>query len=266
MKSILKWLSIIATISLLFLLSIILFIWFRSNNNDTIVATQDSQYIPQSQDMYQAKPYNKLIQQVKDISANQLKQHYGLYTGYVNKRNEIEKKLQTVSRTNAASRTYSPYRALKIAETYAVNGSLLHELYFENMHVSDTKPGPELMKLIACSFGTFDNFKKDFLDAAGVSRGWVVTAYGMDNGRLHNYVLEEHNQNVPILSIPVLVLDVYEHAYMIDFGTKRNPYLAIFWQNIDWDVVEKRIETWVLPLRISSICREPDETPAKPMP
>jgi len=246
MERIIKWfVPIVVTLALL-IASALFLMWFRTVEQD-IPAPSDIAmvYIPQSQDMYQTKPYEQLVSQPKGLSTNQLKQHYGLYTGYVNKRNEIEKNLQTVDRQKKANRTYSPYRALKIAETYAVNGSLLHELYFENMKPTDTQPGAEIMKLITCSFGSFDNFKKDFIDAAGVARGWVVTAYGMDDGRVHNYVLEEHNQNVPVLSIPLLVLDVYEHAYMIDFGTKRTPYVDIFWNNIDWNVVEERIKKWV---------------------
>lgn len=207
--------------------------------------------IPQN---YATKPYDQLIKETKGLSTNQLKQHYDLYAGYVKKRNQIEQDLQTVNRENAASITYSPYRALKIAETFAVNGSLLHELYFENMRANDSKPGPNTMKLITCSFGSFDNFKKDFIDAAGVARGWVIMAYGMDDGRVHNYVLEAHNQNVPILTIPLLVLDVYEHAYMIDFGIKRAQYLDVFLHNINWDAVEQRIEKWVLPLDKKSPC------------
>ena len=71
--------------------------------------------------------------------------------------------------------------------------------------------------------------------------------YGIDDGHVHNYVFESHNQNVPVLSIPLLVLDVYEHAYMIDFGIKRAAYLDVFWENVNWDVVEQRIKKWVLP-------------------
>ncbi len=216
--------------------------------------TTTGAYIPQDVHTYATKPYDELIHQIKGLSTNQLKQHYELYAGYVKKRNQIEKDLQTVNRENSASTTYSPYRALKVAETFAVNGSLLHELYFENMGVQETQPGPTTMKLITCSFGSFDNFKKDFIDAGGVARGWVIMAYGLDDGRLHNYVLEAHNQNVPILSIPLLVLDVYEHAYMIDFGIKRVSYLDIFWQAINWNVVEERIVKWVLPLSNQSPC------------
>ena len=86
-------------------------------------------------------------------------------------------------------------------------------------------------------------------DTASCSRGWVVTGYMLDDGMIHNFVLEEHNQSVPVLMIPLLVIDVYEHAYMIDFGTNKNPYFEVFWRNINWSAVEERINRWVLPLR-----------------
>ena len=122
-------------------------------------------------------------------------------------------------------------------------------MYFENLGGEGTQVGKQINQLIEKNFGSFEAFKKDFMDCGNVSRGWVVTAYSFDDGRLHNFVLEEHNQNVPVLMIPLLVLDVYEHAYMIDYGIKRIPYLDVFWQNINWNAVEKRIEKWVNKLR-----------------
>jgi Fe-Mn family superoxide dismutase len=220
------------------------FMPLRSGNHAT--------YVSQTPKTYTAKSYAELIGHVKGLSENQLMQHYDLYAGYVKKRNQIEQELQQVDRTDSAGVTYSPFRALKMAETFAVNGSLLHELYFENMSSVQTQPGPETIKLIEADFGSLENFKKDLLDSAAVARGWAMMTYGMDDGHLHNYVLDSHNQNVPVLSIPLLVLDVYEHAYMIDFGIKRAAYLDVFWDNIDWNVVEQRINKWVLPLTRAS--------------
>jgi superoxide dismutase, Fe-Mn family len=195
---------------------------------------------------YQIRSFD-LIGKIQGLSAQQIKEHETLYQGYVKKRNEIAQALKTVDRSNP-NRTYSPFRALKVAETYAVNGQILHELYFENLG-KRSSVGKQMLELIQANFGSLENFKRDFIDCAQVSRGWVITAYSFDDGQLHNFVLEEHNQHVPVLIIPVLVLDVYEHAYMIDFGIKRTPYLEVFWQNIDWDVVEKRISTWVNKIR-----------------
>jgi len=242
-----KWLPVAIIVGILLFFG--LWLTLRSNKLRTSQSGQLAAYVSQPAKTYPTRAYAELIGQIKGLTENQLKQHYDLYVGYVKKRNQIEQDLQTVDRANSAGITYSPFRSLKTAETFAVNGSLLHELYFENMSAIHTHPGPETMKLIINSFGSLDNFKKDLIDSAAVARGWVITAYGMDDKYVHNYVLESHNQNVPVLSIPLLVLDVYEHAYMIDFGIKRAAYLDVFWQNINWNVVEQRIKQWILPLK-----------------
>jgi Fe-Mn family superoxide dismutase len=246
MRTYKTWLPIAAIVLVLLIFGIVLTLRFKKS----MVATgQTDAYVSQSPKTYSIKPYAQLIGHIKGLTEKQLSQHYDLYVGYVKKRNQIEHDLQTVDRTNAAGITYSPFRSLKTAETFAVNGSLLHELYFENMSAQVTQPGPETMNLIMRSFGSLDNFKKDLIDSAGVARGWAVMMYGMDDGHVHNYVFESHNQNIPVLSIPLLVLDVYEHAYMIDFGIKRAAYLDVFWENVNWDIVEQRIKKWVLPLQ-----------------
>ncbi len=246
MEKNLKWLPIGGALLVLLFFGVWLTLRFKRSMSSPS-STQLAAYVSQTPKAYSTKSYAELIGRINGLTENQLKQHYDLYVGYVKKRNQIEQDLQTVDRTNSAGITYSPFRALKTAETFAVNGSLLHELYFENMSAVQTQPGPETMKLMTNSFGSLDNFKKDLIDSGAVARGWVITAYGMDDGHVHNYVLESHNQNVPVLSIPLLVLDVYEHAYMIDFGIKRAAYLDVFWENVNWDVVEQRIKKWVLP-------------------
>lgn len=185
---------------------------------------------------------------VKGLSSSQIDQHKTLYAGYVKKRNQIAQDLQTIQRTDVNNRTYSPFRSLKVAETFAHNGSVLHELYFENLGKQNESIGQNMQQLIKDNFGSLQAFKKDFFDCGGCARGWVVTCYCIDDGSIKNFVLEEHNTHVPMLVIPLLVLDVYEHAYMIDFGIKRDPYLDVFWNNIDWNVVEERIAKWVQPL------------------
>lgn len=254
MQKYIKWLPL--GILLLVLLFLSLWLTVRFKKFMSLRSCQSSTYVSQVPKTYPTKPYAELVGHINGLTENQLKQHYDLYAGYVKKRNQIEQDLQTVDRADSAGITYSPFRALKIAETFAVNGSLLHELYFENMSAKQTQPGLETMKLIIDGYGSLENFKSDLIDSGAVARGWVITAYGMDDGHLHNYVLESHNQNVPVLSIPLLVLDVYEHAYMIDFGIKRAAYLDVFWDNINWDVVEQRVKKWVLPLQLAVVAKE----------
>lgn len=196
-----------------------------------------------TQQPYKARSFD-LAGKLQGFSKKQITDHEKLYQGYVNSRNKITATLKTVDRDNL-SKTYSPFRALKVAETYAMNGQLLHELYFENLTPEPTKPGPETLALINASFGSFENFKKDFLDTGKVARGWSIAAYCLDDGTLKNFLLDEHNVYVPVMVIPLLILDVYEHAYMIDFGIDRNTYLDLFWKQVNWDTVEKRIKKWV---------------------
>lgn len=194
---------------------------------------------------YTAKKFN-LAGKLQGLSKEQITQHQTLYEGYVKRRNEIANSLQHTDRSGQ-NRTYSVFRELKIEESYAVNGSILHELYFENLGIEKTTPGNEMLKLIEKSFGSLENFKSDLMDCALCSRGWVITAYSIDDKRIHNFVCDQHNQNVPILIMPLIVLDMYEHAYMIDFGIKQNPYLEVFWNHIQWNVIEDRVNKWVKP-------------------
>lgn len=183
---------------------------------------------------------------IPNFSKKQLEEHLTLYKGYVNKFNEIELKLTNgLEKGDTPNKTYSRFRALKLSETYAENGSILHELYFENLSSSQQTVGKKMEKLIKRNWGTLEGFKKDLFNCALASRGWVMTAYSFYDKRVRNYVLEEHNQTVPVMTMPLLVLDVYEHAYMIDFGINRSAYLDIFWNQINWDVVEQRIAKWV---------------------
>jgi len=179
------------------------------------------------------------------LTQNQLDQHKKLYEGYVAKWNEIEQKLASIDTTDANNITYSIFRSLKLAETFAKNGSLLHELYFENLKQGTTM-GPKTQDMLIKNYGSIDNFKKDLIACARSCRGWAITFYAIDTKRLHNFILEAHNETVPLLSIPIIVIDVYEHAYMIDYGIDRAKYLHELWGSINWDVVEKRIIDWVL--------------------
>lgn len=171
------------------------------------------------------------------LSPKQIEEHLKLYKGYVTRRNEIAQKLAQVEKTG--NTTYAPYRALKIAETYARNGQLLHELYFEQLEES-AEMGERLKGLLVQSFGSLDNFFADLKASALSARGWVLTGYDESDGHVHNFVLEAHNETVPVMVLPLLVTDVYEHAYFIDFGTDRTKYFDLYLKALNWAVVERR--------------------------
>ncbi len=176
------------------------------------------------------------------ISENQISQHRDiLYAGYVNKLNEIEERLKTVD-ISKANQIFSDLRALKADETFALNGVIFHELYFENLGGKNLKPKGELSDLIAKEFGSFDKWSDNFKACGLSARGWVLMGINTYDGKIHNYCLDTHNFNVPASFIPMLVMDVYEHAYTIDYGVKRQPYIDAFMKNIDWNVCMRRLE------------------------
>ena len=190
-------------------------------------------------DKIKAKKYNLSL--VKGLSDSQLKQHYELYLGYVRKINEIRSKLKTLDDIEGNT-TYSPFRGLKKGETYAINGVKLHELYFENIVAGTGIPTGRIIRLIEHDFGSYSEWEKRFRETGKSARGWTVLSYDYRDNRLHNYLLDAHDEGNVERTWPLLILDVYEHAYMIDFGIDREKYLNVFFNTINWDVVNKRTQ------------------------
>lgn len=183
------------------------------------------------------------------LSEKQLKEHHDvLYAGYVNKLNEIEEKLEKADRVSVNA-TFSDFRELKKEEVFATNGIYLHEGYFDNLN-NDTgkiKPTGELAKLIERDFGSYEKWEIDFKACGMAARGWAVLAYNLDDHKLRNYTSDVHDVGGVWSAIPILVLDVYEHAYFIDYQTGRKNYLEIFMKNIDWSVVSEKILKFAQP-------------------
>ncbi len=177
--------------------------------------------------------------QLNGISQRQITEHFDiLYKGYVNKTNEITERLLG-ARREEADPTYSYFRELKLEETYAKDGVILHELYFLNLG-DNGQPCSPLLDAITRAFGSYGEWEEDFKATGLSARGWAILTFDPRDGALHNYLLDAHNLGVVANSIPILVLDVYEHAYFIDYGAHRKPYIDAFMLNIDWDVVNRR--------------------------
>lgn len=182
---------------------------------------------------YEAKPL-PFLKPLTGISEKTMQIHHDkLYVGYVNKRNEIEEKLATADRS-LANATYSEYGELKREESFAANGIFLHEYYF-NVLGGEGKQGGELMKAIGKEFGSYDKWLEDFKAAGMVARGWVVLAYDFNDARLHNYLCDSHNHGGIWGAMPLVVLDMYEHAYFIDYGSDRKTYIEDYIKNLNWD-------------------------------
>lgn len=173
------------------------------------------------------------------LSGRQLSEHHDvLYSGYVKKLAEVREKLSKVD-LSQANATHSDHRELKIEEGFALNGVLLHELYFENMGDSG-KPGGKIKELLEKNYGSIEKWEEDLVACGMSARGWVVLAKD-SGGALRNYICDVHNQGGIWGTKPLLVLDVYEHAYFIDYGTGKKAYLESFIKNIDWEAVGKRL-------------------------
>ena len=188
---------------------------------------------------YVAKKYDSLLGNLKGISDSQLKAHFGLYENYINKINDFEAKIKSLDPNKANP---VEYRGWHVDQTFMLNGAVLHEFYFGNLGSSQKEPNGNLKKMIDRDFGNLQTFISHMTATGKVMRGWSLAAYNYRTGRLNVYGLDQHNQLVPTMVYPLLVLDVYEHAYMIDYGTDRKKYLDAFVLNINWEPVQQRLE------------------------
>ena len=165
--------------------------------------------------------------------------HYMLYQGYVKKVNEIRAALSAMGVPDAAkaNATYSEIRELKVEYSFALGGVRNHELYFNNIGGKGGEPSGAVADMINSAFGSFDNWKADLKATAIAARGWVWLAQDHSDNSLFNYIGDAQNSYPIWNSTPLLGLDVYEHAYFGDFGTKRADYIEAFLKVIDWDAV-----------------------------
>jgi len=165
--------------------------------------------------------------------------------GYVNKMKEIGEKLSMIATDAAAlegaNQTFSELRALRAEETFAANGVYLHEYYFNVLGGSGEAKGA-LVDAIAEKWGSLEAFITYFSASGMAVRGWVVLAWDMHLGRLKVYGCDSHNQGGVWGCVPLIVLDVYEHAYFIDYGSDRKKYIADFWKNLNWDAANHLYE------------------------
>jgi Fe-Mn family superoxide dismutase len=180
------------------------------------------------------------------ISRASVEAHYTLYKGYVSKRNEILAKLGSVD-LGTANQVYSDLRALKIDLTFAIGGIKNHELYFEHLGGGGGDPGGAFRKLVDRDFGSAGAWAADLKATGMAGRGWAWTAYDWDERRLFNYVGDAQNTFPVWNATPLVALDVYEHAYFLDFQTDRGAYIDAFFANLDWNVVNGWLEAYSIP-------------------
>jgi Fe-Mn family superoxide dismutase len=182
------------------------------------------------------------------ISRAAVEAHYKLYEGYVNKRNEILEKLDSVDLT-AGNQVYSEVRALKVELTFAVGGIKNHEIYFEHLGGDGGNPTGIFAQLVERNFGSADAWRADLRATGMAARGWAWTAYDWDEGRLFNYIGDAQNTFPVWNATPLVALDVYEHAYFLDYQTDRASYIDAFFANLDWPVVNDWVSRYQIPTK-----------------
>jgi Fe-Mn family superoxide dismutase len=189
------------------------------------------------------RPLKPALFELDGISREAVEAHYKLYEGYVNKRNEIMGKLDEVDLA-AANQVYSELRALKVDLTFALGGIKNHEIYFDHLGGNGGEPDGSIRNLIARDFGSVEDWRADLKATGMAARGWAWTAYDWDEGRLFNYIGDAQNTFPIWNATPLVALDVYEHAYFIDYQTDRASYIEAFLNNLDWDVVNDWVQQY----------------------
>jgi len=190
---------------------------------------------------YTPKDYAKLIG-TPGFSETLLKNHFTLYQGYVANTNKV---LDILGLMAKDGRTATPeYAEIKRRLGWEFNGMRLHELYFGNLGgKAPVDPASKIGRKIIEQFGEVESWEKDFR-ATGAMRGigWVVLYVDNDNGRLINFWINEHDVSHPAGCTPLLIMDVFEHAWMPDYGLKRADYIEAFFKAIDWAAVGSRLK------------------------
>ena len=187
----------------------------------------------------------KQFKQVSEFVSQKTKSaHVELYKGYVDSLNKISAELDSVDRGKSNSR-HSEYRSLKLDETYNLNAAWLHELYFANCfdpHSEIVMDSTAFIR-IQRDFGDFDQWQRDFMACAFSSRnGWVVLGYHMFLKKYSNFMIDDHSDSVPVGFYPLIVVDMWEHAYFKDYMTDKKSYLIAQMRELNWTVIEERFK------------------------
>ena len=190
---------------------------------------------------YTAKDYSKLTG-MEGFSETLLKNHFTLYQGYVTNTNKALEILDQALKNDKAGTP--EYAEVKRRLGWEFNGMRLHEYYFENLGgKSPLDKNSRLGKKMSADFGSYEAWEKDF-KATGSMRGigWAVLYEDVTNGKLINFWINEHDVSHPAGCHPLLIMDVFEHAFMLDYGLKKADYISAFFKNINWAAVESRLK------------------------
>lgn len=169
--------------------------------------------------------------------------HEQLYNAYVDTFNKTSSALDGANEHESSSNS-SEFRSLKVDENYNFNAIKLHELYFHNIADQASEISVDALPYMRLSrdFGTFENWQFDFMATCQAARsGWAVLVFEPYKNVYMNVVVDSHNVGIPLGAVPVLVMDMWEHAYICDYENDKNDYIVAMMREINWNVVEARM-------------------------
>ncbi|HXH62491.1 MAG TPA: superoxide dismutase [Fimbriimonadaceae bacterium] len=167
--------------------------------------------------------------------------HLGLWQGYANKTNALRKMMAEPGSGEGANQIYSNLRALKVNYAFAYGGYINHSVYFNTLGGNGGAATGDVATLINEAYGSFDAWLADWKATGMAGRGWAFLAYDHDEQRVHNYIGDSQDTWPTWNNTLLLAMDVYEHAYYLDFKTARPKYIEAYVQCIDWDAVNARV-------------------------
>jgi len=186
---------------------------------------------------------------VFDVRTDKLSQdtkvaHQELLNNYVKTLNSVSAQLDTANREEA-NLNHSNFRSLKIDEVYNLNAAFLHGMYFDNIGATGSHITADSLVYMRLErdFGSFDEWQRDFIACAMSARnGWALTVYNSFLKRYVNVVVDLHSLNVPLSSYPVIVMDVWEHAYYRDYLNDRKKYVFAMMKELNWEIIDDRFQ------------------------
>jgi Fe-Mn family superoxide dismutase len=204
-----------------------------------ILADKPKAESPSNQIEYKPKVYKHLLG-MEGFSDDLLNIHFTLYQGYVANTNLIQNEINSLRGESKVN--FLLYSSLKRRLAWEFNGMRLHEMYFGNLGgAGDPSVAKDLIPVLAKQYGSYELWKKDFIQT-GLMRGigWAILCRDNDTGKLFNIWINEHDVGQLTSSTPLLIMDVFEHAYITQYRLDRAKYIDAFFANIDWAIVGKR--------------------------
>ena len=197
-------------------------------------------------DELEPRQFPAFEKELDGISKKTMDDHYKLYEGYAKKSNECRKILNEFDYSEIeGNQVYSPLRSVSVDYTFALLGFKNHDLYFGHLGGTGGEPSGRFAELADQEFNGVDTWKASVRKAASAARGWVMVGYDLNDGSLFNYIMDSQNLWAVYNMVPVLGIDVYEHAYARDFGATpdgRKQYVEAFFRNLDWDHVNRQLD------------------------